>query len=64
MIRRMNDIAPRVTREQIADPTGNISHHDRLKQSKATDLRNNCEHQQHGNGYATNKPINPNKKVK
>jgi hypothetical protein len=64
MIRRMNDKAPRVSREQIADPTLGIPHRDRLKQAGATDLRNNCERIEHGNGYATNRPVNPKKRVK
>lgn len=62
MIRRLNDAAPRVTRQQLADPHAGVPYEERMARAGAVDLRDNARVIDHGDGYVTVEPIDPTKR--
>ena len=62
MNRKHETAQSRITRQQLADPHAGVSHKARLKESGAVDLRKNQVVTDHGNGYATTRPIDNSKR--
>lgn len=53
-----------LSRQDLANPNGSMSYHERLVKSKAIDLRDNSYFVDFGNGYGIFEPIDKTKVVK
>lgn len=64
MIKKLNDTAPRLTRQQLADPQAGTPYMTRLERSGAVDLRDNKVIEHRNDGYVVIRPIDPQKRFR
>lgn len=58
---RLDDTAPRLTRQMIANPHACVPYEERLRQAGAVDLRGNARVVDLGDGYVRVEPVDPTK---